>query len=210
MSLLQGLLPSLLDGAYITVCTFAITLALSMPLGLLGAHARLSNIKPLSAAMRCFIWLMRGTPLLLQLMVIFFGLPYFGIVLPRFPSAILAMVLNYTAYFAEIYRGGFLSVKKEQWEAGQVLGLSTWYTYRKIILPQMVKIVLPSLGNEIITLLKDTSLIYVLGIGELLRAGQNAANRMSSMVPFILVGIIYLILSAALGFVLRKVEARLR
>lgn len=198
----------ILDGAFVTLFIFSITLLLSLPLGLVVANLRRSKFKPLANLMKFYIWLMRGTPLLLQLMFVFFGLPFVGIVLQRFPAAIIAMVLNYTAYFAEIMRGGMDAVDQGQIEAGTVLGISKWHIYTRIVLPQMWKTIMPSIGNEVITLLKDTSLVYVLGIGELLRAGQIAANTLASLTPFIVVGILYLLFTAILTLILNKIEKR--
>jgi len=174
----------------------------------LVALGRLSNIKPLVEIMKFYIWVMRGTPLLLQIVVIFFGLPIVGITFDRYPAAIIAFVLNYAAYFGEIFRGGIESIDKGQYDAAKVLGFTPIKTYQRIILPQMIKIVLPSVANEVITLIKDTALVYVVGLGELLRAGKIASNRDASLVPLLLVGIIYLALTAILTTAFQKLEDR--
>lgn len=202
------ILPALLAGLDTTLSVFFLTLVLSIPLGILVALARLSNIKPLVAVVKFYIWVMRGTPLLLQIVVIFFGLPIIGITFDRYPAAILAFVLNYAAYFGEIFRGGIESIDRGQYDAAKVLGFTPVKTYQRIILPQMIKIVLPSVANEVITLIKDTSLVYVVGLGELLRAGKIASNRDASLVPLILVGIFYLALTGVLTTAFQKLEER--
>lgn len=202
------ILPALLAGLDTTLSVFFLTLVLSIPLGVLVALGRLSNIKPLVEIMKFYIWVMRGTPLLLQIVVIFFGLPIVGITFDRYPAAIIAFVLNYAAYFGEIFRGGIESIDKGQYDAAKVLGFTPIKTYQRIILPQMIKIVLPSVANEVITLIKDTALGYVVGLGELLRAGKIASNRDASLVPLLLVGIIYLALTAILTTAFQKLEDR--
>ena len=154
---------------------------------------------------------MRGTPLLLQLIFVFYGLPnmpFAHIVFERYDAALFAFILNYTAYFAEIFRGGFSTVSKGQFEGAKVLGLSYWQTIRKIIIPQVVKIVLPSIGNEVINLVKDSSLVYVIGLGDLLRAGNIASSRDVTLLPLVLVGIIYLLLTLICTWVLKVLEKR--
>ena len=152
---------------------------------------------------------MRGTPLLLHLIFVFYGLPLLGtgIVLPRYAAALVAFVLNYTAYFAEIFRGGLQSIDRGQYESARVLRLTYWQTIRRIIAPQVMKIVVPSIGNEVINLIKDSSLVYVIGLGDLLRAGNVASSRDVSLIPLVLVGIIYLALTAVFTWMLQKVEA---
>jgi len=198
----------MLEGLNTTLSVFFLTLVLSIPLGILVALGRLSNFKPLVALMKFYIWVMRGTPLLLQIVFIFFGLPIVGITFDRYPAAIIAFVLNYAAYFGEIFRGGIESIDKGQYDAAKVLGFTPFKTYQRIILPQMIKIVLPSVANEVITLIKDTALVYVVGLGELLRAGKIASNRDASLVPLLLVGIIYLALTAILTTAFQKLEDR--
>ena len=151
---------------------------------------------------------MRGTPLLLQLMFVFFGLPLIGITLDRFSAAILAYMINYAAYYAEIFRGGITAVPKGQFEAISVLGIGKVRGFFKIIIPQVTKIVLPSVGNEVIALVKDTSLVYVIGLGELLRAGQIAANTYASLVPFLAVGVVYLSVTAVITVLLNTLESK--
>ena len=205
---ISRLMPALLAGLDTTLSVFFLTLVFSIPLGILVALGQLSNIKPLVAVMKFYIWVMRGTPLLLQIVFIFFGLPIIGITFDRYPAAILAFVLNYAAYFGEIFRGGIESIDKGQYDAAKVLGFTPVKTYQRIILPQMIKIVLPSVANEVITLVKDTALVYVVGLGELLRAGKIASNRDASLVPLIMAGVFYLALTGILTVVFQKLEKR--
>ena len=168
----------------------------------------ISKIRPLKWILEIYVWLMRGTPLLLQLIFVFYGLPIIGIVFQRYDAALVAFILNYAAYFAEIFRGGFQAIDEGQFEAARVLRLSYWQTLRKIVIPQVVKIVIPSIGNEVINLVKDSSLVYVIGLGDLLRAGNVATSRDVTLLPLLLVGLIYLILVGICTLILRKVEQR--
>lgn len=208
MNYINALMSSMFEGLLVTIEIFLLTLVFSIPLGIIVALCRLSKIKPLNLAAQFYIWIMRGTPLLLQLIFIFFGLPIVGITFDRFTAAIIAFSLNYGAYFGEIFRGGIKSIDKGQYEAAEVLGLSPFKTFRRIILPQAFKITLPSISNEVITLIKDTSLVYVVGIGELLRAGKIATNRDATLVPLVVVGCFYLILTAVLTKVFKMLEER--
>ncbi|MBA1434364.1 amino acid ABC transporter permease [Bombilactobacillus bombi] len=208
MTYIGKILPSLLNGAKVTLLLFAITLILSIPLGVLLSWGLRSKVKPLKWILSCYVWLMRGTPLLLQLIFIFYGLPTIGIVFERFTAAAVAFTLNYAAYFAEIFRGGLQAVSQDQREAAAVLGLSRLQAFRFIVWPQVLKIVLPSIGNEVINLIKDSSLVYVLGIGDLLRAGNVATARDVTLLPLLLVGIIYLAMTAILTYIQTKIEQR--
>lgn len=206
MQYISEILPSLFQGAALTLQIFFWTLVGSLPLGVLVSLGLTSKIKPLKWILEIYIWLMRGTPLLLQLIFVFYGLPIIGIVFERYDAALVAFILNYAAYFAEIFRGGFQSVDQGQFEAARVLRLSYWQTLRKIIIPQVIKIVIPSIGNEVINLVKDSSLVYVIGLGDLLRAGNVATSRDVTLVPLMLVGLIYLILVGICTLILRQVE----
>ena len=203
---ISEILPSLFQGAALTLQIFFWTLVGSLPLGILVSLGLTSKIKPLKWVLEIYVWLMRGTPLLLQLIFVFYGLPIIGIVFERYDAALVAFILNYAAYFAEIFRGGFQSVDQGQFEAARVLRLSYWQTLRKIIIPQVIKIVIPSIGNEVINLVKDSSLVYVIGLGDLLRAGNVATSRDVTLVPLMLVGLIYLILVGICTLILRQVE----
>lgn len=206
MQYILEILPSLLSGAVMTLKIFIWTLIGSLPLGLVVGLGLMSNFKPLQWLLHFYVWLMRGTPLLLQLIFVFYGLPLIGIVFPRYYVALFAFILNYAAYFAEIFRGGLQSIDNGQYESARVLRLSYWQTIRKIVIPQVIKIVLPSVGNEVINLVKDSSLVYVIGLGDLLRAGNVATARDVTLVPLVLVGIIYLALTAVTTFVLGRIE----
>lgn len=207
MKYVMQILPALLSGTGMTLRIFCWTLVLSLPLGILVAVGELSKFKPLEWLVRFYVWIMRGTPLLLQLIFVFYGLPLIHIVFPRYQAALFAFVLNYAAYFAEIFRGGLQSVPQGQFEAAKVLRLSHWQALQHVIIPQVVKIVLPSIGNEVINLVKDSSLVYVIGLGDLLRAGNVAMARDVTMVPLLLVGLIYLALISLCAFAQRKLEA---
>lgn len=208
MDLIQTILPSLIDGLKMSLTLFFIIGVVSIPLGFLVAVIRVYGPKWLGFLIQIYIFIMRGTPLLLQLMFVFFGLPLVGITLDRFTAAVLAFIINYAAYYAEIFRGGITAVPKGQFEAISVLGIGKVRGFFKIIIPQVIKIVLPSIGNEVIALVKDTSLVYVIGLGELLRAGQIAANTYASLVPFLAVGVVYLSVTAIITVLLNWSESK--
>ena len=204
------LMPQIITGLKVTLEIFAITLILSIPLGIITAMGRRSKIRIINKIISIYILIMRGTPLLLQIVFVFFGLslPSIGIVIDRFPAAILAFVLNYGAYLGEIFRAGIDSIDEGQYEAGQVLGMSSKDIFFRIVLPQAFKRVLPPITNEIVTLVKDTALVYVIGLSDLLKVGKVEANRDSSLMPLLVIGIVYLILIGALSKVMGKVEKR--
>ncbi|MBU5590371.1 amino acid ABC transporter permease [Clostridium sp. MSJ-4] len=208
MGYLYTLIRSMAQGLINTLSIFTITLILSIPLGVFLSLMQTSKLKVLDKICKFYILIMRGTPLLLQLTFIFFGLPLVGITFNRYTAAIIAFVLNYGAYFGEIFRGGIESIDKGQFEAAYVLGLSFRRRFKRIILPQVIKVVLPSVANEVITLVKDTSLVYVVGIDELLRIGKIASNREASLVPLIVVGIFYLIFTLLLTKIFYILEKR--
>ncbi|GAA0774131.1 amino acid ABC transporter permease [Clostridium subterminale] len=208
MNNLINLLPQVFQGLKVTIEVFILTLALSIPLGILVAQGRLSKNKILNKITSGYILIMRGTPLLLQIVFIFFGLPIIGITFDRFPAAILAFTLNYAAYFAEIFRAGIVSIDEGQYEAAKVLGFSQKYIFFKIVLPQAIKRILPAVANEVITLVKDTALVYVVGLDELLKVGKIASNTEASLMPLLIVGIIYLLLIAVFSEVFKRLEKR--
>ncbi|AGR01559.1 hypothetical protein A440_1819 [Listeria monocytogenes serotype 1/2c str. 10-5025] len=208
MDYIMEILPALLDGAKTTLLVFAVTLVCSIPLGAVVAVGNISKIAPLKFILNIYIWIMRGTPLLLQLIFIYYGLPIIGVVFDRMDAVFIAFILNYAAYFAEIFRGGFLSIENGQYESAKVLGLTYGQTLRKIVLPQVVKRVLPAIGNEVINLVKDSSLVYILGIGDLLRAGKIAMSRDVTLIPLVLVAAIYLALTAILTVLFKQLEKR--
>lgn len=211
MTYVAEILPALLSGLKMTLGIFILTLVGSIPLGMVLAVGLVHKAKTIFGRLgnwllTAYVWLFRGTPLLLQLIFVFYGLPLVGIVFDRFNAAIFAFILNYAAYFAEIFRGGFGAVEQGQFEAATVLNLTRWQTLRYVVIPQVVKIVLPSVGNEVINLIKDSSLVYVIGLGDLLRAGNVATARDVTLVPLVLVGIIYLLLTAIFTFLQKRLE----
>lgn len=208
MDYVVSLLPSLTEGLVSTLKIFIVTLVLSIPLGIVIALGRLSKVKIISIITEGYIWLMRGTPLLLQIVFVFFGLPLMGISFDRFPAAIIAFVLNYAAYYGEIFRAGIQSIDKGQYEASEVLGMSNSQTFFRIIFPQMFKRVLPPVANEVITLVKDTALVYVVGLDELLKVAKTASNRDASLVPLVVVAVFYLLLTAVLTKVFQVLEKK--
>ncbi|MCI7677948.1 MAG: amino acid ABC transporter permease [Streptococcus orisratti] len=208
MSYILQVLPSLLNGAVVTLQVFFIVIVLSIPLGAILAFLMQVKFKPLQWLLTLYVWVMRGTPLLLQLIFFYYVLPSVGITFDRMPAAILAFVMNYAAYFAEIFRGGIESIPKGQYEAAKVLKFTQLQTIRFIILPQVIKIVLPSVFNEVINLVKDSSLVYVLGVGDLLLASKTAANRDATLAPMFIAGVIYLILIGVVTILSKRVEKK--
>lgn len=195
---------------------FFFTVIFSIPLGLLVASGRMSKLNVVSLFFKAYISILRGTPLMLQLLLVYFG-PYylFGVTTGniqigpfnyRFIATIIGFSLNYAAYFAEIFRGGIQSMSKGQYEAAQVLGFSKTQTYFKIILPQAVKRVLPSVANEIITLVKDTSLAQVLAVTEMFTQASALASAQVSVMPFIVAGVFYYVMNALIEFLLGRLE----
>ena len=197
----------MLDGSEITLEIFAVTLVLALPLGMLAALGRLSQLKLLSRLVEFYVWIMRGTPLMLQLLFVYFALPMVGIRLPDLAAALLAFTLNYAAYFAEIFRAGIQSVPKGQYEAARTLGMSYPQTMRRIILPQVFRMVLPPVSNETINLVKDTSLVYILAMNDLLRVARTIVQREFDMTPFLIAAVFYLAMTFVLTWGFKKLEA---
>ena len=212
---IQTMLILLGQGFLTTLSIFFLTLIGSLPLGLLVYFGKTSRIAPLRWAVNAYISIMRGTPLMLQLMVVYFGPNLlFGITLPsnwRFIAVIIGFIINYAAYFAEIYRGGIESIPCGQYEAAEVLGYTKTQTFMKIILPQMIKHVMPSVTNEVITLVKDTSLAYVIGVVEMFtRAKQiNAAPGGMGLWAFLAAGVIYYVFNFIVTVVMDQVEKKM-
>ncbi|MGI6267858.1 MAG: amino acid ABC transporter permease [Acutalibacteraceae bacterium] len=199
-------------GMITTIELFLLTLILSLPLGLGVAFCRMSKNGLVRGITNIYISIMRGTPLMLQLLVVYFG-PYliFGITISssyRFPAALIAFVINYAAYFAEIYRGGIESMEVGQYEAAQVLGFSKTQTFFKIILPQVIKRILPSITNEIITLVKDTSLAYAIAVTEMFTLAKQIAASEATMMPYFVAGVFYYIFNFIVAFGMEKVEEK--
>ena len=211
MDYILSILGPLAEGSLVTLQLFLITLLLAVPLGLALALVRISRFRVASQAVNAYIWLMRGTPLMLQMLFIYYALPFvpgIGIRLPDFPAAIVAFALNYAAYFAEIFRAGIQSIDRGQYESAKVLGFSYGQTMRRIVLPQVVKRILPPMSNETITLVKDTSLIYVLALNDLLRAARGIVQRDFTITPFIVAAAFYLIMTLVLTWLFQRLEKR--
>ncbi|MGM0881743.1 MAG: amino acid ABC transporter permease [Bacillota bacterium] len=210
-----SMIKPMLEGAQMTILLFLIAIVVSIPLGFVLTLAVKSSSKPIAWLAHTYIYIMRGTPLLLQLLVICFGLPMLPVVgeylvLDRFTAACVGFVLNYAAYFAEIFRGGLISIDKGQYEASQVLGFNKWQTTTRIILPQMFRVVLPSVANESITLIKDTALLYAVAVPELLHFAQTAVNRDFTIMPFFIAAIIYLIMTLLLTLLFKWLERKFK
>ena len=207
MEKLMGTVMLMLDGTQITLQIFFITLIMALPVGLLVALGRISKLRPMSLLMEFYIWLMRGTPLMLQLVFVYFALPMIGIRLPDIAAALLAFTLNYAAYFAEIFRAGIQSIDRGQYEAAKTLGMTSAQTMRRIIIPQMIRRVLPPISNETINLVKDTSLIYILAMNDLLRVARTIVQREFDMTPFMVAAVFYLAMTFVLTWIFKKLEA---
>lgn len=212
MSLINILL-QLSQGMLFSILIFSVTLVLSLPLGLLVAFARMSKIKAIRIPASIYISIMRGTPLMLQLMVVYFG-PYyiFGIKVVdnyRIIAALIGFVINYAAYFAEIYRGGIQSIGSGQYEAAKLLGYNKIQTFTVIILPQVIKRILPSITNEVITLIKDTSLAFTISVLEMFSRAKALASSSTSMMPFVVSACIYYVFNFIVEFIMNSIEKRL-
>ena len=208
-----NILTQLSEGMLFSILIFSVTLILSLPLGLLVAFARMSKIEAIRIPASIYISIMRGTPLMLQLMVVYFG-PYyiFGIKVVdnyRIIAALIGFVINYAAYFAEIYRGGIQSIGRGQYEAAKLLGYTKTQTFRVIILPQVIKRILPSITNEVITLIKDTSLAFTISVLEMFSRAKALASSSTSMVPFVVAACIYYVFNFIVEFIMNGIEKRL-
>lgn len=203
----SNFLPFMLQGTVVTIKLFVMTLILSLPLGLPIALGENSRFKPLSWLCKGYVWIFRGTPLILQLYFFYFLFPFtFHWTLDAEPVAIITLVLNYAAYFAEIYRGGINSIDLGQYEAAHALRIPRNLCMKDIILPQAMKSVLPPVVNEAITLVKDTALASSITCIELMKATTSAVNRMTSLIPFVWAAVIYLLLTFVLTLVAGRVE----
>lgn len=208
-----SMLSELLKGLFVSIEIFFLTLLFALPLGLLIAFGRMSKNCIVSNIFRIYISIMRGTPLMLQLLVCFFG-PYYIFRIPlsssyRFIAVIIAFSLNYAAYFAEIYRAGIQSIPKGQYEAAGVLGFTPVQTFFRIIFPQVVKRVIPPVTNEVITLVKDTSLAFSLSVMEMFTMAKQIASAHTTMIPFVAAGVFYYIFNFLVAYSMEKLEKRL-
>ena len=200
----------LLQGFTETLKVFILTLAFALPLGLIVSFGSMSKFTPLKALVKCFVWVIRGTPLMLQLIIIFYGpgLLFDLPAMPRFTATIVAFSINYACYFSEIYRGGIESISKGQYEAGQVLGMTKGQIFFRIVLPQVVKRIMAPMSNEVITLVKDTSLARIISVYEIIWAGESFIKK-GLLWPLFYTGAFYLIFSGILTVALSKLEKKL-
>ena len=204
---------SLMGGFVTTVQLFCLTLVFALPLGLLISFGSMSRITPLRALIKIIVWIVRGTPLMLQMFAIYFA-PYyvFGISLTpdsKWTACVVAFIINYAGYFAEIYRSGLQSIPRGQYEAAEVLGYSRVQTFLYIVMPQVAKRILPAMGNEIITLVKDTSLAFAIGVGEMFSTAKALVASQVSMVPFAIAALIYWVFNFVVEMLLGAAEKKL-
>lgn len=198
----------ILQGMGLTIKLYIMTMVFSLPLGILLSLGRISKNNMLNNGIQVYTWIFRGTPLLLQLFFVYYGLPVIGITLSPFTAAVLTFIINYTAYFCEIFRGSILGIDQGQYEAAKVLGMSYWQTMIRIILPQALITALPPLSNEAISLIKDTSLVSAIGMAEILRNSKEIVTRDFSITPFIICAAMYLILSTIVVLFFKKMEKK--
>lgn len=208
MDYLQPILLFILQGLGVTLKVYVVTIVFSIPLGIIGAIGKLLPVRPIRWLLGGYTWLFRGTPLLLQLFFAYYALPMMGIEMTPLGAAFVTFVLNYGAYFTEIFRGGIQSIEKGQYEAAKVLGLSYRQTMMRIILPQAFKNVLPPLSNEAITLVKDTALCATLAIPEILRNTRSMVSKHFDPSIFIFAAIIYLLLTFLIILLFRGLEKK--
>lgn len=201
----------LADGFGVTLMIFGITLAASLPLGLIITFGSMSKIPPVKWIVKVFVWIIRGTPLMLQIILIFYGpgLLNWDIKLPRLTAVLIAFIINYSCYFSEIFRGGIESIPKGQYEAGQVLGMTKTQIFFKVVLFQVIKRIVPPMGNEIITLVKDTSLARVIAVTELVKAAERIVTLKGLIWPLFYIGAFYLAFSALLTLLLNYAEKKM-
>ena len=200
------------EGLGKTCAIFFLTLIFSLPLGMIVALLRMSRLRIVSAVTRFFITILRGTPLMLQLLAVTYG-PYYlfgmGVSRNKLIPVVIAFAINYAAYFAEIYRGGIESIPVGQYEAAEVLGYTKMQTFMRIILPQVVKRIMPSVTNEIVTLVKDTSMAFTVSYQEMFTIGKQIANSQTSFLPFVIAGVFYFLFNAIVGWVMGRFEKKL-
>ena len=200
------------EGLGRTCAIFFLTLLFSLPLGLIVSLLRMSRNRIVSSIMKAYISILRGTPLMLQLLAVTYG-PYylFGLSVSRnkLIPVVIAFALNYAAYFAEIYRGGIESMNQGQYEAAEVLGYSRTQCFMRIILPQVIKRIIPAVTNEIVTLVKDTSMAFTVAYQEMFTIGKQIANSQTSFMPFLIAGVFYFIFNAVVGWIMGRFEKKL-
>lgn len=210
---LAKMVSQLAGGMFVSIQIFIVTLIFSLPLGMIVAFGRMSKNRVIQGIVKAYISIMRGTPLMLQLMVVYFG-PYylFGIKISnsyRLVAALIGFVINYAAYFAEIYRSGIQSMPVGQYEAAKLLGYSKSQTFFKIILPQVIKRIVPSVTNEVITLVKDTSLAFTISVLEMFAIAKALASSQTSMIPFVAAGLFYYVFNLVVAVGMEHIEKKL-
>ena len=200
------------EGLGRTCAIFFLTLLFALPLGLVVAKLRMSRNKIISAVTKAYISILRGTPLMLQLLAVTYG-PYYlfgiNVAKEKLIPVVIAFSLNYAAYFAEIYRGGIESISVGQYEAAEVLGYSKTQCFNRIILPQVIKRIIPAVTNEVVTLVKDTSMAFTVSYQEMFTIGKQIANSQTSFVPFVVAGMFYYVFNLLVDFAMGRVEKRL-
>ena len=210
MEKLMGTVLLMLDGTQITLQIFCVTLVMALPLGLLAALARISKLRPLSLLMEIYIWIMRGTPLMLQLLFVYFALPMIGIRLPDIAAALLAFTLNYAAYFAEIYRSGIQSIPRGQVYAGQALGMTYSQNMKLVVLPQAFRNMLPVLLTQTIILFQDTSLVYAIGAYDMLKGFEVAGKNFGRPIEaYLAAAVLYFVMCYALSWSVKRLHKKI-
>lgn len=205
---MDGNILFILKGMKLTINLYVITMVFSLPLGILFSLGRISKYSLLNNGIQVYTWIFRGTPLLLQLFFVYYGLPVVGITLTPFAAAAITFVVNYAAYFCEIFRGSILGIDPGQYEAAKVLGMKYWQTMIRIIIPQALITALPPLSNEAISLIKDTSLVSAIGMAEILRNSKEIVTRDFSITPFFICALVYLALSTVVVIFFKRMEKK--
>ncbi|GAA0726398.1 amino acid ABC transporter permease [Clostridium malenominatum] len=198
----------IIKGSNITIKLFLIVIMLSIPLAILLSLIKVSKNRVGRVIISIYTWIFRGTPLLIQLFFIYFGVPYLGFRISRFNAAIITFTLNYAAYLTENFRGAIQSIDKGQYEASKALGMNNYYTMTRVIIPQAIRRAIPSTCNEAISLVKDTALVAIIGMEEILRAAKEIMTRDFTLLPFLIGGIVYLIIGAVIIFTFKRIEVR--
>lgn len=204
------MLQSMLRGTIVSFEVFFLTLLFAIPLAALICSGRMSKIKPVKTVIKWFLLIVRGTPLMLQIICVYFMPPQlFGVNFGRFPAAIIALSINYACYFSEIYRGGIEAIEVGQYEASYSLGLTKVQTFFSVIVPQVIKRIVPPMGSEVMTLVKDTALVQVIGVVELLQISKTTSSRLFSTMPLFVAGIFYFAMNGIVALIFNKIENKL-
>ncbi len=198
----------ILQGAVISLKIYAVTILFSIPLGMLCAIGKLSKFAPLKWLLEAYTWVFRGTPLLLQIFFVYYGLPFFGIEFSPEVAAYVTFTINYGAYFTEIFRAGIQSIDKGQYEAAKALGMTYGQTMKRIIIPQAIKVILPPTGNEAVTLIKDTALCSAIALADILRNAKSMVARTASVEGYFVAAVLYLIMTFVIINIFKYVERR--